>query len=1004
MDKNFVNVDDLVRQRLSGGEEKERAGAWMRMSELLEQEEKSRPVGLYWRRMFGALGVLFLITSVTVGGYKMSNSFHNGNSSYMPLIAANNVAKTNGSDAVNENSPATKSENSANSESKVSLTTTGESTSTNNSTTNNITSSNTTSNNKTSTNTNNKTSSNSTSSNKTSTNTNNKTSSNANTNSIALSKATSTNIVSTSTTASISRTPTNNHSTGIKANNQPLATTGAIEATTASTASNNQPSAKSGSNNSQIAATSGVNKNVGTSKDNKIENLVANNQPTNNKAENTTKSDDQKAGNTSSIGALGASVGNNTSNGTIPGIKELNKIVDADKSANSKEGLAKTNNNDAKTNDNNNDHSQVKTANNNTPKSNPENNNTGNKTGKEQIAATNGGEKGHGHKANRHSNTNHNTSAITGNHQNTDTKVANANKPTSDNTSVPSSENKEVSKTAIAKNSSEPVKKSRRHHSRAINNSKQAIANKNTTQPKTDNSASGTKDGDRLAKTQNKVTENQVANNNTKSSAKKDDAIAVANNNPHKNNSSHTSTSANTTTSEKNNTQTYVDAKNSVAKTTGNHRTNRRNAQDIKKMNQMALAANTGGNTGNGAKTSSIANNDLPTHGNNSKNTNLVAKTNTGADNNPVAKNDQKSSTGNKQGAKGGSIGTASADATNNSTQKHIAREMQVIVLKQSRFRSEPNHKDFKFDTISNDKIIEYATNEDNISNEAGDAGKNSYAANSGSKNAFGKTKNALGSGSSTETKQSKDGSLKAGDNEAALDAAKNISAAFNDIKYKVGNAIFAPGITAGINGTFFGPNSFKGFQFGITGKFIFGEDLSIMGELKYFNRSNNDYAMTDNYYRYIQNQGSNTFSKEQVSNTFSFSTLHSFEMPISVRYMVGNFDFFGGFNIIYNLGINIEEAPPIVANPVPGTFTQIGNDSKPVLAVSDFDSKFGLGYLFGFSYQLSPNLALDIRSVQTFWNSGGGTGSKLVSDQLYKSPSLQLSLGYRLGGRNIKD
>ncbi len=1036
MDKNFVNVDDLVRQRLSGGEEKERAGAWMRMSELLEQEEKSRPVGLYWRRMFGALGVLFLITSVTVAGYKMS-SLHNGNSSsYMPLIAANNVAKSNGSDAVNENSPASKTENIANNDSKVSLTTTPESAVASNTTSTNHTSHNTNSTNSTS----NNISSTNTSSNKTtsakSISTESKTASIAhstanntihqlttNTNTTEVKTASTNNHTSTkpalnndgNTTSSEAKTAsTNNHKTTKPSlNNDGNATSSEVK--TAST--NNHVATKPALNNDGKATSSDVKTGVGSSHNNKSENLIATNQTSKNKSDKGTKSIAAKSGTTSSIGALNSSVNNNTVNTSLPSTNQVNNTIDATKPVNSNVGISKTtDNNEVKTTTGTSDNSQVASANNKETQPSTDNKTNNNKTGNEPIAANNNAEKGHGHRSNHSSNTHHTTSVTTGTNQNTDNKVAKANQPSGNESSIASTNGD--NKTAIAKNNSEPVKKSNRHHTNAINNNKQTIANKNTSQPKAEKSTTASKNGDKVAKTNNKATQNQVANNDTKTSANNDGSVATTNkatNTAHHTSKHIASTASNTSVN--NNEQITADTKNSVAKTTADaqnniakntpshQRTNRRNTADIKKMNQLALAANNGGPNGNSAKVATIANNGLPTGGGNQKNNTSIAKTNNTADNGTIAKNDPKTTTANKQGAKGGSAtGTTNTDVANNSTQKHITREMQVIVLKQSKFRSEPNQKDFKFDTISNEKIIEYANNEENSSTETSTAGKNSYAAKSGNKNAFGQTKNVLGAGSSAETKQSKDGSLKAGDNESALDAAKNISAAFNDIKYKVGNAIFAPGITAGINGTFFGPNSFKGFQFGITGKFIFGEDISIMGELKYFNRSNNDFSMTDNFYRYTQNQGSTTFSKEQVSNTYSFSTLHSFEVPISVRYMVGNFDFFGGFNIIYNLGINIDAAPPIVANPVPGIFSQIGNDSKPALAVSDFDSKFGLGYLFGFSYQLSPNLALDIRNVQTFWNSGGGSGAKYVSDQLYKSPSLQLSLSYRLGGRNIKD
>ena len=74
MDKNFVNINDLVRQRLGGGEEQERSGAWLRMQDLLDKEmPRDKFVGmLYWRRFLSAMAVLLLVGTITVGGYELS--------------------------------------------------------------------------------------------------------------------------------------------------------------------------------------------------------------------------------------------------------------------------------------------------------------------------------------------------------------------------------------------------------------------------------------------------------------------------------------------------------------------------------------------------------------------------------------------------------------------------------------------------------------------------------------------------------------------------------------------------------------------------------------------------------------------------------------------------------------------------------------------------------------------------------------------------------------------
>ena len=76
MDKNFVEIDNLVRQRLGGGEQQEPNGAWHSMRELLDKEmPQAEPIGgLYWRRIFGGVAMLLLAGAVGVGGYKLATS------------------------------------------------------------------------------------------------------------------------------------------------------------------------------------------------------------------------------------------------------------------------------------------------------------------------------------------------------------------------------------------------------------------------------------------------------------------------------------------------------------------------------------------------------------------------------------------------------------------------------------------------------------------------------------------------------------------------------------------------------------------------------------------------------------------------------------------------------------------------------------------------------------------------------------------------------------------
>jgi hypothetical protein len=405
-----------------------------------------------------------------------------------------------------------------------------------------------------------------------------------------------------------------------------------------------------------------------------------------------------------------------------------------------------------------------------------------------------------------------------------------------------------------------------------------------------------------------------------------------------------------------------------------------------------------GQNNGKGLDARSI--NGLGKNGQAPKNGAKIA-----GDNNAIAgSNSAKPGTDNGAGAgtsKTGIDGSGEASVHG----RMLIREFPKMTVLRTEIKSGPERGSYHFDTLSYERVMEYANAEETNTNQpSGMAARNSGTATNTNSNSAQNSKITPNSGSLASAKVPKEGTVKEGpESGTGKEAVQNLSMAFNDIKYKVGSVRFAPGLIAGINGTFFGPNSFKGFQFGLTGNFIFGENLTIMTELKYFHRVNNDYTMDDNYYNYTKD-ASGTYTKEQVTTTYSFSTLHSFELPVSVRYMVGNFDFFGGLNFLYNFAVNIEQAPPITGNAVPGTFTQPGPDQNPSLAVNDFNSRFGIGYLFGLSYQVSPNVMIDLRNVQTFWNTANTSGAQKVSEQLYKSPSLQISLGYRLGGKNKKD
>ncbi|MDR3680416.1 MAG: hypothetical protein P4L41_10660 [Flavipsychrobacter sp.] len=211
------------------------------------------------------------------------------------------------------------------------------------------------------------------------------------------------------------------------------------------------------------------------------------------------------------------------------------------------------------------------------------------------------------------------------------------------------------------------------------------------------------------------------------------------------------------------------------------------------------------------------------------------------------------------------------------------------------------------------------------------------------------------------------------------------------DFRTNLGNAKFAPGITGGINSAFFAPNAINGFHLGVSGTFIISDTWSLMGELKYFNRFSGNSVINDNYVKYtaLSNGG---YAKDSVQQYFKYNSLQSIELPVSIQYTIGKVGMYVGGNLVYNFSIYND----FETNPNPTEITsQPGKSITPKYRSGDFSSRFGVGYLFGASYSITPMLRADARLVQTVWDNSSTMGGQMLSNNLYKNPSFQLSIGY---------
>lgn len=248
---------------------------------------------------------------------------------------------------------------------------------------------------------------------------------------------------------------------------------------------------------------------------------------------------------------------------------------------------------------------------------------------------------------------------------------------------------------------------------------------------------------------------------------------------------------------------------------------------------------------------------------------------------------------------------------------------------------------------------------------------------------------------------------------------AEKVNAAIDKIKFNLAKIELYPGIMMGINGSFFTPNSLGGFQFGLTSLIAINEWWSVLTELKYLYQFNTGSTVRDNYSNVTN--GSVTLSEvkgvpydyynwteEHVDHYFNYEVVQSFQLPLALRYCWGRFFAQGGLNLVYNMPIKAKEVARFLNDqtvhadyrPIQTVKEPFVNDDHATVKISDFGSRFGTGYILGAGFSFTPNVYLDFRATQTFWDNAQTQGAKQISKDLFKTPSIQLSVGYRLSGK----
>lgn len=243
----------------------------------------------------------------------------------------------------------------------------------------------------------------------------------------------------------------------------------------------------------------------------------------------------------------------------------------------------------------------------------------------------------------------------------------------------------------------------------------------------------------------------------------------------------------------------------------------------------------------------------------------------------------------------------------------------------------------------------------------------------------------------------------------------QKVDAAVEDLQ----NARFAFGLLAGINSTLgAGTGALQGLHAGIAGLLRLSEKWQLGAELRYAYRLNNSMDLKDDYFSgktlneaTVMRNGrpfnAVRYEIDSMLSRYSFTAYSSLELPLQLRYEHKRMAFYGGPTLAFHFAPNVTRTDTRIATisrydtldaalPLP---TLPGRTSN--VSLSDFDSRFSLGYNVGAQYRLTPALRLDFRLSQQVWDHGQSrsAGSRRVSDTYLHIPSLQLSVGYFFGG-----
>lgn len=215
--------------------------------------------------------------------------------------------------------------------------------------------------------------------------------------------------------------------------------------------------------------------------------------------------------------------------------------------------------------------------------------------------------------------------------------------------------------------------------------------------------------------------------------------------------------------------------------------------------------------------------------------------------------------------------------------------------------------------------------------------------------------------------------------------------------------------ILVGGNTSFGNPNAF-GMQLGIAALYNLGERLTLAAELKYVNHYYSNYSFEDKSVT-VENISSQQTGPEWLfsgtektaTSVYKINGFSALEMPITLSYNLGRVSLFAGVNAAYGFPINWNKETTVSAINVQKTNNQnqnpFLNSAFRIDEQKDFSSRFGLGYVWGISYDFSRKVSLDARISQILWDNNKGQTDAI--NRLFRTPTMQISFGYFFGRKD---